>query len=1239
MINFKKTHIVYIVIVLVILLLAFRQWFFSGTILTNGDWYYYTLNSLKSFRLEYFNVWLGDQNFGRIIVDVAQAPTYALYGVFASLGLNYAVGERIIHMLPSVLGAPISAYFFLRLFSKNIYAIAAGTAVYCCNTYFLQLLTGDITLAAAFAIAPLVLYTYIKNFRQPSVKNAILAALASLVMASYEPRILYVEMIAIVLYALGYVINTPRVMSIRNYKNMLILALPFVLLILLSMFWLVGLYVTGGDQSQTVLSRSLFGDDFFMLVNAFTLSQPFWTGAAPESFVYHRIALNQWIIPLYGILGLYFNRKHKIALYLGLLVCLGILLGKQTSAPFTQLYPWLYGSIPGFNAFREGSKFYLLSALGYSGLVTLFITYIYDSKLRKTLKIGITLLPIVLLLFNLKPFMTGSIGSTTTPRHMPSAYAKWNDFISSQKQYSRVLWAPSDSRWADNTELHPNVTAVGSYQNGWKNLMPASLPATGAITTPIQNQITDLFKTPIINQVLNLSSIKYVVVPIRDTANDDDFFQNYSNDREFYLNVLASTPGLKKVNMNFDGLAVYENLNYTPYISTSQDAPVIPTLSKINQYNDFTNSTLGKNKNSFLSNTTNAPATTSAPQSFVSDAFDNLSASSVTSTGLAVKTNLNTNYQNSVYADVTTPSYSYQIAKNSLTFTKHIENVVAVNNTPIGSSSNTPTKKLQLDPSRSYAFSLGDKLLDIDTTNMTNRNIGTTTDAISLYSAAQNSNLIQNPSFESGAWQPTVDDCNHYDNNGDVSMDIVTQEKYDGAQALELGANLHTACTKTDAINVTAGQSYSLAYHYQISNGQRAGYALIFNDAKHTVLHADQLNAVDSWHHLQTSFVVPSGATSVQLQLKGYPDDTNQYFARTYYDAVAMQPLRLETAVAPTYTPSYQRLDLSDHTSVTLQTNDKAYSNANIIDNSSLENGLWQKNVGDCNNYDANPVLGMKLNTSIKTDGKQSLELSATRHIACTGPPAVPVSEGQDYQFSFDYQSPNSKQAGFYISFNDPDGSSFSKQLDIKSTGWQHYSGTVHVPYGATTLNLTVHSYADDSGVIKQINRYDNFVLTAVPNVVGRYYVVSRPATRLVAPKAIDFTSQSPSRKQIRISGATTGFYVNMSESYNKDWRLELDDAKLAGINGWLPGATPTSVTANNHFSADGFLNMWYVDPAVLCQQKSSACSRNADGSYNLTMVAEFTPQRSFYAGLIVSAITLAGCIGYLGYAYKRRRK
>jgi hypothetical protein len=45
-----------------------------------------------------------------------------------------------------------------------------------------------------------------------------------------------------------------------------------------------------------------------------------------------------------------------------------------------------------------------------------------------------------------------------------------------------------------------------------------------------------------------------------------------------------------------------------------------------------------------------------------------------------------------------------------------------------------------------------------------------------------------------------------------------------------------------------------------------------------------------------------------------------------------------------------------------------------------------------------------------------------------------------------------------------------------------------------------------------------------------------------------------------------------------------------------------------------------------------SSCKNNPNGSYNIRLTLYFKPQSYFYLGLIVSGVTLAGCLGYLGW-------
>jgi hypothetical protein len=322
-------------------------------------------------------------------------------------------------------------------------------------------------------------------------------------------------------------------------------------------------------------------------------------------------------------------------------------------------------------------------------------------------------------------------------------------------------------------------------------------------------------------------------------------------------------------------------------------------------------------------------------------------------------------------------------------------------------------------------------------------------------------------------------------------------------------------------------------------------------------------------------------------------------------------------------------------------------SSGNAISNFSFEDRLWKDKVGDCHNYDDSPALAMERNAEEKTNGQYSLQLEATRHIACTSID-VPVKPGKKYLFSFDYQSPNGQNAGYYFGFNDPEKTELHKRIPILNANWQTYEREIIMPEYATSARLYVYAYADD-GYTGVITRYDNFHLVELPEGLDDIWFVSQPdeaATALIEPKAVDFEIVNPTKKLVRVTGATTPFYLAMSESYHDKWRLELDNKKVHGpLGSWWPFTKPDAVADERHFKLNSFLNGWYVDPAELCSEVTggksqvAGCTRNPDGSYDMQLVIEFSPQRWFYLGLIISGTTLLGCLGYLVFAFIQNRK
>src|SRR5262249_33231323 len=140
-----------------------------------------------------------------------------------------------------------------------------------------------------------------------------------------------------------------------------------------------------------------------------------------------------------------------------------------------------------------------------------------------------------------------------------------------------------------------------------------------------EQAITSIYATKIAKELLDAGSVEYVVVPIRDLSNEDDFFQNYGNDRNYYLNALSSLTYLKKLNLQLDGLVVYENTSFRPYISASTDLKTIPSTSHIdNLYNFSTGPKLGGSNFNF---NVSEPQL-NLPTSNIEDIFNNLNPDS-----------------------------------------------------------------------------------------------------------------------------------------------------------------------------------------------------------------------------------------------------------------------------------------------------------------------------------------------------------------------------------------------------------------------------------------------------------------------------------------------------------------------------------------------------------------------------------------------------------------------------------
>lgn len=332
--------------------------------------------------------------------------------------------------------------------------------------------------------------------------------------------------------------------------------------------------------------------------------------------------------------------------------------------------------------------------------------------------------------------------------------------------------------------------------------------------------------------------------------------------------------------------------------------------------------------------------------------------------------------------------------------------------------------------------------------------------------------------------------------------------------------------------------------------------------------------------------------------------------------------LEFSTVSGSDMRPAPETISLSGENNVSsISYSDPSFTYANLIGNPSFESGTWQERVGDCNAYDDKPSLTMRLNRQTRTEGLQSLEMSAQAHIACTGPDELPVEPGQHYLLSFDYRSTGDRNAGYHAGFDDLMGTSTNARLPDTKGEWKSFNTEIIAPLDAKQLRLQIYAYADKSLSRKSVAGYDNFKLIAIPDVLNRFFVLEamQPETGEI-PK-VTFRKLNPTKTQISIKNARNPFYLITKESYHRLWRLGSNGHELA-----------------NHVTTNATMNGWYIEPTKLCSQIQ--CAQDGTGSYDFELTMEFTPQRWFYIGSFISGATAVSVMLFLIYdLWQARRK
>lgn len=562
----------YILGLIGIQLVVFHNWIFSNRIFTFGDIGIYPPEAQKELFLNTQFFYTGSFDFGDVNIASSNNPFVFLYGLLGKIGINAIWSEKLLFFYPIVFGVILTSYFLIRYLTKSERGAFIGSLVYSYNVYFLVTLTGALYISLAYVFVPLVFLAFLKVLDKPTMAHKFILSFLAAWLGFIEFRIVYITFLMMTVYFAFFLYFKKASLHLSLcYIRQFIL--PGVLFILMNLFWVLPILFVGALTNNVLFDRGLFGDGYFDILNAFTVFHPWWTWNVPSIFVKQTAPFYLYIFPiLITVLLLKRLREGRIYTFF-ILFLIGVFLTKQSGAPFESTYLWLYNHIPGFNAFRESSKFFVVSSFTIAVLTGYFFAQTRREAARMSYHyrwlISLSLLLVMsTIFFNAKTIATSDIGTMFIPRDVPKEYSELNAFLTSQKEYSRILWLPHINRFGISTNTHPAVSMLLNIDTTFADFSKSKQKR-------LEDHLYDPFNSKYFNNFLDQASIKYVIVPSNLVW---DEVKSPWRDPENYIDKLDNVPFLKKLNIPSlaqDNIYVYENENYRPHIYLTQTKETI----------------------------------------------------------------------------------------------------------------------------------------------------------------------------------------------------------------------------------------------------------------------------------------------------------------------------------------------------------------------------------------------------------------------------------------------------------------------------------------------------------------------------------------------------------------------------------------------------------------------------------------------------------------------------------------
>lgn len=261
------------------------------------------------------------------------------------------------------------------------------------------------------------------------------------------------------------------------------------------------------------------------------------------------------VIPILAFTPLLFikNEKAKTSIvFFSFTALLSAFLAKGTNDPFGIFYTLGFNTIPGFQMFRDPTKWYGITIFSFSLLIPFALYKITQLKNVSMFKNFILIGFILFWGITIRHAVFGELHGTFSYADSPRQYFKLTEFLSSQDNFFRTLWIPLAHQYTYYSPLHPAVSG-GDYLREYSDV-----------------QFSDALEKNLIN--VQSAGVKYVIIP------DDTFGKIFIDDRKYsekvrqgYVNSLKKIRGLTKTH-EFGKIIVYETKSPNDLFWSPQDS-------------------------------------------------------------------------------------------------------------------------------------------------------------------------------------------------------------------------------------------------------------------------------------------------------------------------------------------------------------------------------------------------------------------------------------------------------------------------------------------------------------------------------------------------------------------------------------------------------------------------------------------------------------------------------------------